>query len=190
MWWKDVVWCKDVILCGVCMIPHGFVCSLMQIRNKAAPCRQVRAWLFTFTVAYFCIDVIKMSIRVENCNLQFSPWYFYFSAVLFQLPGSSATRYPWTVQPFFQVLHRNEFWWPPEAFHQWPPPAAYGQRPGKGKEENKDGPLRIGGFHLRAKERHRYFNGRWGHISEGRRGGETTPATGSSHSQTHLHALR
>lgn len=75
---------------------------------------------------------------------------------LFQLPGTSTTRYPRTVQPFFQVLRRHKFWWSSEALPQRPPPAAYSQCPGKGEEENKDCPLRVGGINIRAKERHRY----------------------------------
>lgn len=172
-----------------CLISHGFLHSLMQIRNKGALCRQVITMLFIFTRLFFC-DKNDLCVLLHY-NLQFSLWWhLYFPAVLFQLPGSSATRYPRTVQPFFQVLRRHKFWWSSKALPQWPPPTAYSQCTSKGKEENKDGPLRVGGINIRAKELHRYGDRRWGHINEGRGDGEATPATGPSHSQTNLHALR
>lgn len=164
------------------MVTQGL--SLPSIGNTCK-CMQWNKW---YTSTCFHANVHVRS----NC----APWFliplFYVDILSHFLPvlpsGQSAARYPRFVQPLLQVLCGYKRRRPSETLHQRSSPASYGQRPGKGSEENQDGSVRVGGLHVRTKERHRCRSSWGGHVRKG--GGKALPTPSPPHPQTYLHAFR
>lgn len=154
-------------------------------------------YLQTVMCGKLCSVYVGSASWLILCEVHFlsSLWLSFLISFLFcsSCPqGSSAARYPGFVWPFFQVLCGYTLWFLPETLHQRSPPAAHSQCPSKGTKEDQDGTIRVSGFDIRPKERHRCRSRsrRRGHVREARRGGETLPAPSPPHPQTYLHALR